>query len=83
LSETFILNQITGLIDLGHYIKIFANKNPKEEKLHPDILKYGLLDKVYYFLPENKVSRFFRSISLLSEYFFRHPLLYLKFTKYA
>ena len=30
LSETFILNQITGLLDLGHDVEIFAQINPNE-----------------------------------------------------
>ena len=31
ISETFILNQITGLIDLGHQVKIFALYNKSKE----------------------------------------------------
>jgi colanic acid/amylovoran biosynthesis glycosyltransferase len=30
LSQTFILNQITGLLDLGHDVEIFARNNPNE-----------------------------------------------------
>ena len=30
LSETFILNQVTGLLDLGHEVDIFAFRPPKE-----------------------------------------------------
>ncbi len=33
LSETFILNQITGLIDLSHDVEIFSMMKP-EEKIH-------------------------------------------------
>jgi len=77
LSETFILNQITGLIELGHNTKIFAIKKNKEGKLHQDILKYSLLDKVYYFSPQNKIARFFRAILLVLDYCFKHPLIYL------
>jgi len=33
ISETFILNQITGLIDRGYDIEIFAITNPKIKKL--------------------------------------------------
>lgn len=78
LSETFILNQITGLIELGHDTKIFAIKKNKEGKLHQDILKYSLLDKVYYFSPQNKIARFFRAILLVLDYCFKRPLIYLK-----
>jgi len=29
LSETFILNQITGLLDMGHEVEIFAQSSMK------------------------------------------------------
>ena len=32
LSETFILNEITGLLDLGYDVQIFAEANPGEKK---------------------------------------------------
>lgn len=34
LSETFILNQITGLIDRGHDVDIYAYDNGKDPKVH-------------------------------------------------
>jgi colanic acid/amylovoran biosynthesis glycosyltransferase len=43
ISETFILNQITGLIDKGHEVYIFANENKNQSKIHDDeknIIKY-------------------------------------------
>jgi len=48
LSETFILNQITGLIDLGHDVDIFALERGYTEKLHGDITKYDLLSRTHY-----------------------------------
>lgn len=42
-SEVFILNQITGLIDRGHSIDIFAYpKVDNNEPVHEDVLKYRL-----------------------------------------
>ncbi len=52
LSETFILNQITGLIELGHDVDIFALERGYSEKLHGDISKYDLLSRTYY--PERR-----------------------------
>ncbi len=49
LSETFILNQITGLLDLGHDIEIFAKKKSKDNKIHSDVEKYRLMERVNYF----------------------------------
>lgn len=51
LSETFILKQITGLIDQGHKVDIYAKRKPQEEIVHPAVQQYGLLNKVRYFPP--------------------------------
>jgi len=48
LSEVFILNHITGLIDFGHEITIFAGQRGKTEKIHPDVEKYKLMDRTIY-----------------------------------
>ena len=48
LSETFILEQITSLIDLGHNVKIVAFWRSDETIFHPQIAKYGLLAKTLY-----------------------------------
>ena len=48
LSETFILNQMTGLIDRGHDIEILAERVPLEEESHEDVLRYDLLRKTQY-----------------------------------
>ncbi|BBN98004.1 glycosyltransferase [Sporolactobacillus terrae] len=48
LSQTFILNQITGLIDAGHEVTILAKKSGGA-KVHPDVLYYDLLDHVVYY----------------------------------
>jgi colanic acid/amylovoran biosynthesis glycosyltransferase len=65
ISETFILNQITGMIDLGHDVEIFAFKKLIEGKKHPDIDKYNLMDKVKYLeIPKNKISRISRAFNI-------------------
>lgn len=66
LSQTFILNQITGLIDRGHEVDIFAGYNPNEEKVHPAVEKYQLMEHVYYFnMPVNKIKRVLKGVGLL------------------
>jgi colanic acid/amylovoran biosynthesis glycosyltransferase len=47
LSETFILNQITALLDRGHDLDIYACPS-SENKVHPDVEKYKLLERVTY-----------------------------------
>jgi len=79
LSETFILNQITGLLDLGHDIEIFAQSNPKDKKVHSDIEKYRLMKRVHYFaMPCNKIKRILKAIFLIIKNFHRSPLKILK-----
>jgi len=46
ISESFIVNEIIGLIDLGHEVEIFAYEKGAEDKINENILKYGLLGKV-------------------------------------
>lgn len=70
LSEAFILNQITGLIDRGHEVHIHpVNGLPKENpgKVHPIIEEYKLLDRTYYpaTIPENILWRYFKSLGLI------------------
>ncbi|MEM9913784.1 MAG: glycosyltransferase [Planctomycetota bacterium] len=48
LSQTFIVSQITGLMDLGVDVRILAWKDSGEDKVHEDVTKYGLLDRVTY-----------------------------------
>jgi len=49
VSETFILRQITGLLDLGHDVRIFANTRPEgSAPVHPEVTKYDLLNRATY-----------------------------------
>ena len=56
LSETFILNQITGLINRGHEIEILACTVPFEEETHEDVLRYDLLRKTHYIQFKNEIA---------------------------
>jgi len=79
LSETFILNEITGLLDLGYDVQIFAEANPGEKKVHPDIEKYQLMKRVHYFdIPNNKIKRLLKAIYLIITNFNKNPIKMLK-----
>lgn len=81
LSEAFILNQITGLIDRGHQVDIYALEGYElEEKVHPDVEKYNLLEHTYYALrvPDNYVWRTLQGIGLLATNFAKNPLVCLQ-----
>jgi colanic acid/amylovoran biosynthesis glycosyltransferase len=80
LSETFILNQITGMMDLGHNVEIFAKLNPGELKYHGDIDKYQILQKVNYFekIPQGRVKTIIKTFNLLVKYIQKDPILLFK-----
>ena len=79
LSETFILNQITELLDFGHDVEIFAQTNPKDKKIHSDIEKYQIMKRVHYFaMPHNKIKRILKAIFLIIKNFHKAPPKILK-----
>lgn len=66
ISETFIIDQITGLIKRGHEVDIYAEKPDISAKLHPDIKKYNVLSRTYYHqVPKNYLLRLSKGIKLL------------------
>lgn len=52
LSQTFVLNQITGLIDLGCEVTILALNKGDLTKRHPDVDHYNLIEKTIYLVDE-------------------------------
>ena len=67
LSETFILSQITGLIDRGHDVHIYGREPTEVPKQHDEISHYGLLDRVEYIpsLPSSKGRRVQKALRLI------------------
>lgn len=83
LSETFILNQITGLIDRGHEVDILADGPRNEPKIHPDVERYDLLSHTYYYnlervMPGNKVRRVYKALHYALTYGPRKPEVFLR-----
>jgi colanic acid/amylovoran biosynthesis glycosyltransferase len=80
LSQTFVLNQITGLLDRGHDIEIFAAKAAQNEKYHHDIPKYELLSRTTYLprYPGNKLERMLKGLHLVLACFSKHPKIILR-----
>lgn len=65
LSETFILNQIIGLIDHGLEIEIYPLKKEKTKLVHPLVKKYQLLNKTHCFnISQNRAARWLKFILL-------------------
>lgn len=75
LSETFILNQITGLLERGHQVDIYTCTTGDLNKVHPDVEKYCLLERTYYLpeIPQNFLWRSLKAIGLLSINFTKAP----------
>ena len=48
ISGTFILNQVTGLIDRGHVVDIYAPQGKILPLQHPVVGERGLLSNTYY-----------------------------------
>jgi colanic acid/amylovoran biosynthesis glycosyltransferase len=80
LSQTFVLNQVTGLIDLGHEVDIYAELQSDTPQIHPDVEKYNLINRTYYHpsLPKNKLKRLLMGLQLFILGFFKDPWLILQ-----
>lgn len=72
LSETFIRNQITGLIENGHQVVIFCFPNSDSIVWElDDIVKYNIKEYVVdrtVVIPKNKIARFKGAVSLFKSY---------------
>ncbi|MCF2948433.1 glycosyltransferase [Paraglaciecola aquimarina] len=53
-SETFIINQIVGLMDLGIDVDILAIRPSNQVVNHAALAKYNLLSRTRYLLPEKE-----------------------------
>ena len=68
LSETFVLNQITGLIDLGHDVTVLATRPRGEALAHADVRDYGLRAlTVYQGMPRSRLTRLWHLPRLLGQ----------------
>ena len=57
VSETFILRQVTGLLDLGHDVSVFADSGDEEASpSHPEVAKYDLPSRTTYMRMPPEVS---------------------------
>ncbi|OHB73465.1 MAG: hypothetical protein A2W17_06020 [Planctomycetes bacterium RBG_16_41_13] len=83
LSETFVLNQITGLIALGHAVDIYAIERSNDSKVHEDVEKYGLMSRINYYgeaitnMPVRRLDRLLKGIILLFNHFHENPRAFI------
>jgi colanic acid/amylovoran biosynthesis glycosyltransferase len=58
ISETFVLNQITGLLERGHDVDVYAHSLGAIDLYHPDVRRYGLLQRTHFLAcPANRWTR--------------------------
>jgi len=59
VSQTFIVNQINALLDLGHQVQVFSYKKTKDPVVHKSLHTHHLLENVVYFekAPKSKIKR--------------------------
>ena len=68
ISETFVLNQITGLLDRGHEVEIIAREKGSLETMHSDVMSYGLLDRTTYLTtPQSRVQRIIEASKIIGK----------------
>jgi colanic acid/amylovoran biosynthesis glycosyltransferase len=67
LWETPFLNQITGLVELGHEVDIYADRPQPEGPAHPDIPRLSLLQRTRYplQLPPTRGARWAEALRLI------------------
>lgn len=75
ISETFITNQIAGLIRCGYVVDIYAELPGDFSRVHPDVDELQLLKNAYFqpALPANYLVRFTKALKLLIRNFFKNP----------
>jgi colanic acid/amylovoran biosynthesis glycosyltransferase len=79
LNETFVLDHITGLIDRGHDVDIYATAPAGLAKSHDEVKSYNLLNRTVYrdseefTLPLNWLLRAFKGVPLLAGGLLKNP----------
>lgn len=75
VSETFIRNQITGVIDRGHDVKIIAGKIRGDLRIPDDLKKYNLLKRtITSQIPKNKIFRLWVGLYYVVKFLLKKPL---------
>jgi colanic acid/amylovoran biosynthesis glycosyltransferase len=83
ISETFILNQITALLDAGHQVTIIALKENPADKIHENVIEYKLIENTKYLkiASAGKTKKRFSALLKAAYYGFRFPVPLFKAVK--
>jgi len=80
LSQTFIQNQVTGMIEAGHDVDVFAYTLREAEEDHPDVARYRLRERTRLLLrpPAGSAARIAQGARLMLRTLPRHPVPLLR-----
>jgi colanic acid/amylovoran biosynthesis glycosyltransferase len=79
ISETWILAQVTALLDRGHEVDLYARRASGQVVVHADVTKYDLMARTRYLeLPTTRRGRSIRAAVALARNLPRHPKAMLK-----
>jgi colanic acid/amylovoran biosynthesis glycosyltransferase len=79
ISETWILAQVTALLDRGHEVDIFARRASGQSVVHADVTDYDLMRRSHWFnVPMSRSGRIMRAARVLARNMPRHPGTMLK-----
>ena len=80
VSETFILSQVTGLIDMGHHVEVVAARAQKEALHQPEVEQYRLKERTRY-LPgriKGRSDRMRKGLLIICKRLLTHPTALLR-----
>jgi colanic acid/amylovoran biosynthesis glycosyltransferase len=79
LSETAVLNQVTGLLERNHQVDIYTLYGIRNEsKAHGDVAKYHLLNSTFSLRVSNRFLSLLRGVGFIVENFQTKPTTLLK-----
>lgn len=74
VSQTFIQNQIIGVIECGHDVTIFSRNERKNLKVNQEFTKYNLLERTIYLeIPKNKIIRLAMGLKFIARFITKNP----------
>lgn len=74
ISQTFVLNQITGLLDRGHEVDVYARETSDSARQHPDVAAYRLRERTFSLAcPARRWTRLVKGAGICAQLLPRHP----------
>ena len=67
ISETWVLAQVTALLDRGHEVDLYARRSSRQPIVHADVTAYDLMRRTHYFdVPMTSLGRVLRAAGVLA-----------------